>query len=46
MYFIEGSRSQLLLSFISLAVVIGAYELRKRRGAAAGTTPDPALAGV
>ena len=36
MYFIEGSRSQLLLSFISLAVVVGAYLVRRRRGAAPG----------
>jgi GABA permease len=35
MYFIEGSRSQMLLSFISLAFVTGAYALRRRRGALA-----------
>jgi L-asparagine transporter-like permease len=35
MYFIEGSRSQLFLSFISLAVVAGAYMIRKRRAAPA-----------
>ena len=33
MYFIDGSRSQLVLSFISLAAVIGAYLWRRRRGA-------------
>ena len=42
MYFIAGSRSQLLLSFISLAVVVIAYQLRKRSGAA----HEAALAGV
>jgi hypothetical protein len=31
MYFIEDSRSQLLLSLISLAVVVAAYFVRKRR---------------
>jgi GABA permease len=31
MYFVEGSRSQLLLSFVSLGVVVGAYAVRARR---------------
>jgi GABA permease len=45
MYLIEDSRSQFFLSFISLAVVAGAYLLRKRRGEPAGrTTPKPAVA--
>jgi GABA permease len=35
MYFIKDSRSQLVLSLLSLAVVIGAYALRKRRQKAA-----------
>ena len=39
MYFIAGSRSQLVLSFISLAVVVGAYQLRKRRGVSARSRP-------
>ena len=34
MYFIEDTRSQLLFSLGSLVVVIVAYHLRKRRGAA------------
>ncbi len=34
MYFIEDTRSQLLFSLGSLVVVIAAYQLRKRRGAA------------
>ena len=45
MFFIDGTRSQLVLSFLSLAVVIGAYLWRRRRGAAAGTTPQPDLVG-
>jgi GABA permease len=40
MYFIEDSRTQLLLSLLSLAVVAIAYVVRKRRQAAAG----PAIA--
>lgn len=42
MYFIEDSRSQLVFSLISLAVVAGAYVLRKRRGRAAGPAIAPA----
>ena len=34
MYFIDDTRSQLLFSLGSLAVVIAAYQLRKRRAAA------------
>jgi L-asparagine transporter-like permease len=36
MYFIKDSRSQLVLSLLSLAVVIAAYAVRKRRQKAAG----------
>jgi hypothetical protein len=45
MYFIKDNRSQLVLSFVSLAVVAGAYLLRKRRGAPALTTSEPGLIG-
>lgn len=45
MYFIADSRSQFLFSFLSLAVVVGAYLVRKRRGAPAAATPNPALIG-
>jgi hypothetical protein len=41
MYFIKDSRSQLVLSFVSLAVVAAAYLLSKRRGAPALTTSEP-----
>ncbi len=42
MYFIAGARSQLVLSIVSLAVVVGAYIVRKRRGEA----PRPTIAPV
>jgi GABA permease len=42
MYFIEDSRSQLLLSLLSLAVVVTAYVVRKRRQAAVGPEILPA----
>ena len=43
MFFIDGTRSQFVLSFLSLAAVIGAYLWRRRRGLSAGTTPPPDL---
>jgi GABA permease len=42
MYFIEDSRSQLVLSLVSLAVVVAAYMWRKRRQEAAGPAIAPA----
>jgi GABA permease len=45
MYFIKDSRSQLVLSFVSLAVVVAAYLMRKRRGAPPVTTSEPGLIG-
>jgi GABA permease len=42
MYFIKDSRSQLVFSLISLAVVAGAYVLRERHGHAAGPAIAPA----
>jgi GABA permease len=42
MYFIEDSRSQLVLSLVSLAVVVAAYVWRKRRQEAAGPAIVPA----
>jgi GABA permease len=41
MYFIEDSRSQLVLSLVSLAVVVAAYVWRKRRQEAAGPAIVP-----
>jgi GABA permease len=41
MYFIEDSRSQLVLSLVSLAVVVAAYVSRKRRQEAAGPAIVP-----
>jgi GABA permease len=41
MYFIEDSRSQLVLSLLSLAVVVAAYVWRKRRQEAAGPAIVP-----
>jgi GABA permease len=41
MYFIKDSRSQLVLSLVSLAVVVAAYVWRKRRQEAAGPAIVP-----